>query len=146
MTTPMQSFFQSYERHSTEENLSELASNFAETFLAAGPQGAKCVSAAVFAPALAQRKQLFDRLGCRRPELVSVTETPLDSRYVLARTQWRFTFEPSQAQPVTIPVESTFLLDTAAKPFRILVYLAHQDILTILRDRGLIEPNPNPVQ
>ena len=147
-TTPQTAigrFFSTFQRASADGDMPALTNLFADTFLAAGPQGAKCIPASVFAPAVASRKQLFDRLGCRPADLIYVTPTPLDSRYTLVRTEWRFVFEPSGRQPITIPVESTYLLDTEAEPYRILAYIAHHDIMTILRDRGLLDEDQMPL-
>ncbi|HKF46841.1 MAG TPA: hypothetical protein VKB38_05740 [Terracidiphilus sp.] len=142
--TAIDRFFQAFQRASADGDMPALTTLFADTFLTAGPQGARCIPAAVFAPVAAGRKQLFDRLGCRPAELVSVTPTPLDSRYTLVRTEWRFVFEPPGRQSEIIPVESTYLLDTSAEPCRILAYIAHHDIMTILRNRGLLADDPLP--
>ncbi len=37
-----------------------------------------------------------------------------------------------------IVVRTTYLIDTGVDPFRILVYLAHQDIMGVLRNRGIL--------
>lgn len=137
--TTIDLFFQAFQQASANGDLPVLTTLFADTFLAAGPQGAKCIPASVFAPAVGSRKQLFDRLGCRPAELVSVTPTPLDSRYTLVRTEWHFTFEPPDHEPEFISIESSCLLDTGRDPLRILAYIAHQDIMAILRERGLLD-------
>lgn len=130
-------FFQTYELHRNSNNIPAMVSHFAETFIAAGPQGAQCVRSADFALALPKRKQLFDSLGCQSATLVSLQETQLDARYVMAKTKWQMTFGQN-GNTRNIVVDSTFLLDSGADGFRILLYLPHQDIMQVLKDRGVL--------
>jgi hypothetical protein len=136
-TSRIARFFDSFARQSSSDNLQAQLVQFADTFLAAGPQGAKCVSSADFALALPKRKQLFDSLGCQSTTLVSLEETPLDARYVLARTKWQMTFSRPNADAEQVVADSTFIVDTAADEFRIVLYLANQDIMKVLKDRGI---------
>ena len=135
-TATLAAFFATYQHNIAHGTEADMLAQFAETFLAAGPDGAKPVPAALFAPALAKRKELFDRLGCRSTELVSLDETPLDPRYTLARTRWQMTFTRPQLPGERLTVDSTFLIDTQTR--RILLYLAHQDIFALLRQRGIL--------
>jgi hypothetical protein len=98
------------------------------------------VRASDFAAVLPKRKQLFERLGCQPATLVSLQETPLDTRYVLAKTSWRLEFDRGEAETKEILVDSTFLIDTGEKEFKIVLYLTHQDIMQVLRDRKILEP------
>ena len=132
-------FFQQFARQSSEDGGVAQASLFADSFLSANSQGTQCVRASDFAAALPKRKQLFDRLGCRPAKLVSLHETPLDARYVLAKTSWRLEFARGESQMEEIIVDSTFLVDTGEKEFKIVLYLAHQDIMQVLRQRGILE-------
>jgi hypothetical protein len=135
-TTSLAAFFATFQHNTAHGTEADTLAQFANTFLAAGPDGAKTVPAALFAPALAKRKELFDKLGCRSTELVSLDETPLDTRYTLARTRWQMTFSRPQLPDERLTVDSTFLIDTQTQ--QILVYLAHQDIFALLRQRGLL--------
>jgi hypothetical protein len=135
--SPIQRFFDEFTRRTNSPDASSQPSQFADVFLAAGLQGAKFVRVSDFAPAVEQRKQLFDKLGCQSTALVSLAETWLDGRYVLARTQWRMTFDSEHAGHEEIMVASTFLVDTGSDDYKILLYLAHQDIMQVLKDRGI---------
>jgi hypothetical protein len=132
-------FFQTYELHINNDNIPALISLFDDVFVVTGPQGAQCVRAQDFALALPKRKQLFDKLGCQSTALVSVHETAPDDRYALAKTKWKMNFhQPSGNQEVL--VESTYLVDMGRPDPKILLYLAHQDIMQILKDREIL-PN-----
>ena len=142
--TSVSLFLSLYARETAEDNLPAVVSHFADTFLFAGPSGAQPVRASDFAAALPKRKALFDQLGSQPTELTAIYETPLDSRYVLARTSWRFSFVPTNAPAHQFDTESTFLIDTgpAGTPeseFKFLLYLPHHDIMQILRDRGILQ-------
>lgn len=92
-----------------------------------------------FAAALPKRKLLFDRLGSKPAVMVSLHETQLDARYVLAKTKWRFDFVYSNSgEPEQVFADSTFLIDTGGDEFKIVMYMAHQDIMQVLRDRGIL--------
>ncbi len=136
--TAISRFFQSYASANSTGDIPTIVSHFADVFMAAGPQGEQSVRAADFALALPKRKQLFDSLGCRSTALVSLQETQLDSRFTMVRTQWEFTFVPEQSQPQQFLADSTFIVHTAPEAFKIVFYLAHQDIMAVLKGRGLL--------
>jgi hypothetical protein len=142
--TPAARFLSLYARHTALDDISAIVSHFADPFLSAGPAGTQCVRVADFAAALPSKKALFDRLRSQPTELISVSETALDSRYVLARTTWRFSFQCESAAAHQVDTESTFLIDTGmpgtkAEDFKIALYLSHQDLMQILRDRGILQ-------
>jgi hypothetical protein len=132
-------FVRSFEHNSASGNTSEVVKQFAEQFLVISPHGAQCVRSAEFAAALPKRKELFDTLGRQSSELIGLEELRLDNRYTLAKTRWRFIFQPLGAlvdKQEVVEVESTFMIDTGVEPFQIILYLAHQNIIEILKERG----------
>jgi hypothetical protein len=134
----MEQFFRIFEANTNTDNVDAAVSQFADVFMAASPQGAQAVRAADFALALPRKKHLFDRLGCRSTELVSLREQHLDARYTLAGTQWKMTFALPGIEPQDILAESVFIIDTGGNEPKIVFYLAHQDLMQILKDRGLL--------
>jgi len=138
--TAIAEFLRSFAQKSSAESIPAQVSQFADPFISADPHGTRCVRLHDFAAALPKRKVLFDRLGCRAAVLVSLHETQLDARYVLARTTWRFDFaraNPEEAEQVL--ADSTFLIDTGEEEFKIVMYMAHQDIMQMLHDRGILQ-------
>ena len=143
--TPVSRFPALYARETAEDNLQAVVSHFAETFLYAGHSGAQPLRASDFAAAIPKRKALFDQLGSQPNQLTAIHETPLDSRYILARTTWRFSFTSVNTPSQQFDTESTLLIDTGLpgtpeSDFQILLYLPHHDIMQILRDRGILKP------
>lgn len=126
----VQAFFREFERRSDGEGAGAL---FAETFLAAGPEGVRAVPRSAFEPVLQRRRAWLAGLGCAGAELVSLREQWLDERYVLATTRWRMTFGAGRA----IEVASSYLVDMGGEAPAIVVYLAHQDLTAVLRETGI---------
>lgn len=137
-TAAIELFFQAFEEHSNSGDISAHVSQFADAFLAAGPQGAQPVRAVDFAVALPKRKQLFDSLGCRSTSLVSIEPVALDGRYTLVRTRWRMVFDQAQEAPKEVLADSTFIVNSSGSGLKIVFYLAHRDIMAILKERGIM--------
>jgi len=141
-------FFRSFEANASSHDVDVQVSHFADVFMAASPLGAQAVRAADFALALPKKKQLFDRMGCRSTELVSLSEKRLDARYVLAGAKWKMTFERPDITPQEVEVESVYIVDTGGKAAtadaaaagepKIVFYLANQDLMQIVKERGLL--------
>jgi hypothetical protein len=117
-------------------DFSAAVSQFADTFMAAGPQGAQCVKASDFVLALPKRKQLFKNFGCHSMQLVSVDPHSLGERYCMAHTRWKMNFAEGDQSTDAVFVNSTFIVETTEQRFRIVLYLAHQDVMAILKQRG----------
>ena len=142
--TPVARFFDLYARDTAHNDMPAIVSHFTDPFLSASPTGAQSVRVADFAAALPQKKALFSRFESQPSQLTALSETPLDSRYVLARTTWRMFFARNNAPAQQLDVDSTFLIDTGQPEtdpadFKILLYLTHQDLMQIARERGILE-------
>jgi len=135
---PIELFFRNFERQSNGGNPDEILAQFADVVMVAGPDGSQVVRAADLAVALPKRKELFNRIGCRSTNLVSMNETRLDRRYVMVETQWRLEFERGEGRIDDVQVGSTFVVDAGREELKIVFYLTHQDIMTILRERGIL--------
>lgn len=134
----IESFFREYERNSASLDFSAVVSQFADPFLAAGPQGASVVTAGDFAAALPARKRLFESMGYQSTALVSLQQIPLSARYILVRTQWRLKFTGSDKCPKEIVANSAFLVDTGEATFKIALYLTNEDMMAALRSQGIL--------
>ncbi len=134
----IEQFLRAFEHTGSRGEVSRLASCFAETFMAAGPEGARVVRAADFALALPKRQKMFDAWGWRSTKLASIKVTEVNRRYAIAETMWQMSFACGEGQWIDVLVGSTFLVDTEGE-FRILFYLSHQDIASELRERGVVQ-------
>jgi hypothetical protein len=132
----VEAFFRRFELNNNRSDFSSAASQFAATFMAAGPQGAQCVKASDFALVLPKRKQLFESFGCESMQLASVDVHSLGDRYLMAHTRWKMNFANGDLSTEKMFVDSTFIVDTTEADFRIVLYLAHQDVMSMLKERG----------
>ncbi len=133
-------FLSTYERNTSSDDPTQVAAQFADDFLAAGPQGPVIVPAAVFAQKLPARKRLFDEAGLESARLTSRRDLRLGERYVLVETKWRMNFASEGKPGTSMDVGSSFLVDMGGSEPRILVYVAHQDVFQMMKDRKLLPP------
>ena len=61
-------------------------------------------------------------------------ERPLGDRYVLVETEWVMEFETGEE----IALRSTFIVHRAEDGLKIVFYLAHQDLMAVLKERGIL--------
>ena len=134
----IEQFFRTFESDASSNNTAAQVSHFADVFMAASPAGAQAVRVSDFAMALPKKKQLFDQLGCRSTVLSSLRQARLDARYVIANTQWRMTFAQNEHEPQDVTADSVYIVDTGTDPFKIVFYLASQDLLQVLKERGIV--------
>jgi hypothetical protein len=137
MSRAIETFFQDFEYNSNLSETGALISQFAETFLVAGPQGAQVVPANAFALALPRRKKQFEEMGCQSTDLVSLRETTLGNHYVMAETEWQMTFAQGEKIHQEIRVVSTFIVYTGNEQPKIVFYLPQHDVIALLKDRGV---------
>lgn len=136
----IEQFFRSFETSASSNDTAAQVAHFADVFMAASPQGAQAVRVEDFARMLPRKKQLIDGLGCRSTTLTSLEEMRLDARYVMANTRWRMSFVGDHGDPQDVEVASVYIVDTGADPFKIVFYLASQDLMQVLKDREIV-PN-----
>jgi hypothetical protein len=137
-TGSLRAFFEAFETSSARADAARLASMYAPTLTVLGPAGTQIVSREDLMRAIPKRQQLFDAAGWRRTRLAAFDESSLDARYVLARTEWQWTFARG-AETIDLALPSSFVVDRRdpAAP-QIVVYLMHHDLTTALRERGLL--------
>ena len=69
--------------------------------------------------------------------LVSLEETKLDDRYSMARAKWQWRVERGgTAEEITLG--STVILQKTSEGLQIVLYLNHEDIVSVLRQSGLL--------
>ena len=131
-------FFKQYEQASNTSDTVSMLSQFADPFTVATPQGPQVVRASDFARVLPRRKALFDNLGCQAATLDSLNATHLNDHFALVDTTWRMRFVLPNNRSDEFVVASSFMVYIEGSVAKIFVYLPHQDIMQILRDRGIL--------
>ena len=136
LMTSVETFFQTFEQASAVADVETLARLFAPSFLVAGVGGAQPVKTSDFLAAIPKRKQMFQAAGCKPAALVSLHEIKLDDRYALIRTEWRWAMDRPDVPEIR--ASSTFLLQRTGDELRIVLYVSHEDVMALLRERGLL--------
>jgi hypothetical protein len=131
-------FFAAFERAAASDP-SNQADFFAPTFLSASADGVRAVTPEQLALVAARRKGLMEKAGRRSCALVHLHEQALDEHYVLATTDWRWTFAPAGQQPFEVTLTSTQVLFRSPDGWRIVFYRSG-DVMPSLRERGLSTP------
>lgn len=136
--SPLARFLQTYETNTSSGDIPALLAQFADPFMAATPTGVQCLHAAEFAVALPWRLKLFAGLGAQPSKLISCEETRLDDRFTMAETRWQMTFIREGRPAQQALADSLFIIDTAGDAPKIILYIAHQDLVAVLREKGVL--------
>jgi hypothetical protein len=134
----LRTFFERFQSLSAGSNAETLAAMYAASVVIAGPQGSQVVSAADLQRAIPKRRQLLESVGHQNTALVGFEETALTARYALVRAQFRWEFQAVHGTPVTVTLPSTFIVDRGGDSPRIVVYMNEQDVVSVLRERGVL--------
>jgi hypothetical protein len=136
----IEAFFKEYEHAGNTIDTAQLLNLFADNFTVASPQGTKSIRASDFVTILPKRKALFAEMGCQSTSLHSLRSTALGKHYTLAETTWRFLFSLPSGRSEEVLADSTFLIHKAGDALRIVLYLPHEDIMTVLSGHGILPP------
>jgi hypothetical protein len=140
-TTPaVQAFFDQYARGRSALDPDLIASQYPDSFMIAGPKGARAVDKSVILAAFASGQAFLKASGHTSTRVLSVDETRLDEHYVLVRAQFTWRFEKAAAQPIDVTVASTFVLHSSAGALRIVFQHEHEDFQQALRASGVLPP------
>jgi hypothetical protein len=139
-TEGLRSFFERFQSLGAGSNDESLAAMYAESVMIAGPAGAQVVSAADLQRAIPKRRQLLESAGYQNTALVEFEETALTGRYAIVRAHFRWRFQAATSEPIAVTLPSTFIVDRGGESPRIVLYMNEQDVVGVLRERGLLPP------
>ena len=134
MQITTEALFRAFEQYSNSMDMDGFSSLFAESFLAAGPQGSKLIRTSDFLQFLPMRHKALAALGCSTSHLVSLSEIALGERHLFVTTGWEIETTAPAANGA-IKVSSSFLLEMQQESWRIIVYIAHNDLESLLTSR-----------
>ena len=130
----VEEFFREYEGYANGDDGEGASRQFAEVFMAADSEGGRVVPAAALSKAVAMKRKMLEGAGSHRTKLVSLEERPLGDWYVLVETEWVMEFEVGKE----VGLRSTFILFRSVDGLRIVFYLAYQDLVGVLSERGIL--------
>jgi hypothetical protein len=141
-TDGLRAFFERFQSLSAASDAERLAAMYAGNVMIAGPKGAQVVSSADLQRVIPKRRQLLESVGCQHTALVGFEETTLTDRYSLVRAQFRWDFRAANHEPATVTLPSTFIVDRGGDSPCIVLYMNDQDVVSVLRERGVLPPMP----
>ena len=138
-TTPVvQEFFDQYTRGRSILDLDLIASQYPDSIMFAGPNGAQAVEKSAVLAAFHRGQEFLKASGHKSTKVLSLDETRLDDHYVLVRAQFVWRFEKSSAQPIDVKVDSTFILYINHGAPTIVFQHEPEDLWQMLRTRGVL--------
>lgn len=136
LNSEVRSFFARFEQASNDGDSEALGALFCDVFMNLDPNSAVPVPRDALVATLPAREKLFGSIGVQGADLEKVAETPLDEDHVLVETTWRTRFAETVPAQDPLTLHSTFLLHREDGRWRIAVYLNHQDIMAVIRERS----------
>jgi hypothetical protein len=131
-------FFEQYERSRNTFDPGLVDSQYPDSFMFAGPNGARVAEKPAVLAALAKGQELLKTLGHKTTKLVSLNETRLDEHYAMVRAQFVWNFEKAPA-PIDVDLDSTFILHIKDGVARIVFQHEHEDFQQALLIRGVLQ-------
>lgn len=84
-----------------------------------------------------KRKEYFASIGLRESKVTSIDASGLDSKYLLAKTDWRMTFERPAGSRWDIGTSATYILERTGEKLMIVFQIDHQDLNAKVKELGL---------
>jgi hypothetical protein len=139
--TEVEDFLKRYEVNSNVGDAEEVIKQFADVFMTADPGGTRAVPSSVLLMAIPQRKKLFESVKSSVTTLASVKQTRLDERYVLLETEWLVKFDRGRGHCEDLTLRSTLVVYRSDDGMKIVFYLNHEDLTSVLRKKGVLPPD-----
>jgi hypothetical protein len=146
MNTPtpaVQAFLDQYAQGRSALDLDLIASQYPDTFMMAGPKGARTVDRSMVLAAFTKGQAFLKASGYTSTRVLAVETTALDQHYVQVRAQFAWRFEKAPMQPIDVKVGSTFVLHSDSGTLRIAFQLEHDDFQQAMQASGVLEAKPS---
>jgi ketosteroid isomerase-like protein len=137
-TPAVQEFFDQYARSRSAMDIDRIASQYAETCMFAGPNGAQVAEKQAVLAGFPKALELLKTVGHTSTKLASLNETRVDEHYAMIRGGFIWRFEQAAAQPIDVRVDSTFILYIKDGEPKIVFQHEHEDFWQALRARGIL--------
>jgi ketosteroid isomerase-like protein len=133
MDQQAEAFFSQYEKANLSSDISLIGSLYADTFMFGGPNGTQAVKRDDFIKVIPKMKAYFSSLGLIETRLKTVEAESLDSKYVLAKVEWRMSIRAA-ASVGHLSARATYVLTRRQDALAIVLQLDHQDLTTAIKD------------
>ena len=106
----VQAFFDEYARGRSTQDIGLIASQYPESFMFAGPKGARVAEKAAVVAAFPKGQEFLKSLGHQSTKVLALDETRMDEHYVLVRALFAWQFQRAPAASIDVKIDSTFIL------------------------------------
>jgi ketosteroid isomerase-like protein len=137
-TPVVQEFFDQYARSRSAMDIDRLASQYADSCMFAGPDGARVAEKQAILAGFPNALELLKTVGHTSTTLASLRETRVDEHCAMVRAQFLWRFAKAAAQPIDVTVDSTFMLYIKDGVLKIVFQHEHEDFWQALRTRGVL--------
>ena len=137
-TPVVQEFFDQYARSRGAMDIDRIASQYADTCMFAGPDGAQVAEKEAVLAGFPKALELLKTVGHTSTKLASLDETSMDEHYAMVSAQFVWRFEKAAAPPIDVKVDSTFILYIQDGVPKIVFQHEHEDFWQVLRTRGVL--------
>lgn len=137
MDLAVKQFFDQYERANETSDLTAIGRLYADTFMFGGVDGAKSVKKEDFLKVIPRMKAHFASMGLIKTQLHSVEVSPLDAKYLLAKTAWKMAVVGPERHGDQVDTFATYILEQRADGTLSIVFqIDHQDLATVINNRS----------
>jgi hypothetical protein len=139
-TPVVKDFFDQFARSRSVLNIDVIASQYSDSFMFAGPNGARVAEKPAVLAAFPEGQEFLKALGHKSTTVLSLDETRLDQHYVLASVRFLWRFEQTAKKPIDVEVASTFILYLDRGTPTIVFQHEHEEFHAALRASGVLPP------
>ena len=139
----VQNFFNEYEGANNALDLELLGSQYADSFLFAGPAGALPIKRDDFIKILPKRSGFFKSIGLLSSKIIALEETRLDKSHFLVRVDFEMRFQKAESQVINEKISATYILFQQDNKLQIVFQLDHQDLTQRIKELGLYPAEAN---
>jgi hypothetical protein len=134
----IQKFFEGVEQASNTLDLDLIASQYADQFIFADPNGTRVIDKQKFLPVLPKRQEFFKSIRHRSTKVVSLDETVIDDRYTMVKAHFLMKFQKASGQIEEARIDSTYILFMKDDRPNIVMHIEHEDLKEAMQARGLL--------
>lgn len=136
----MNEFFAQYEKAFSELDVKKQADLFADTFLSAGPRGTITHNKEEFLKQADDVADYYRSVGQEYTKILYLHESRISNEYALVKVHWGAKFKKIPDKLVEFDV--SYLVQELNGTFKIILFIAHQDEETAMKNLGLLKETP----
>jgi hypothetical protein len=142
VTPVIKGFFDRYAKSRSAQNIDLIASQYPDSFMIAGPNGAQVAQKSAVLAAFPKGQEFLKSLGHESTEIASLSGTRIDEHYVLVRASIVWRFRRASMPPKEATVDSMFIVYIDKEAPKIVFQHEHEDFQQVLRAAGGIPAQP----